>query len=186
MIAHSLKSRCAGFSLIEVIIAMGIVGFIIPVILGVQATFSYSSTRAMDRSDVASMSHSLELYLNGRVPDPSSSATVPFSTVYGWVYAARQAPGKAQVIYGYKANASHTDYIFSQSPPTGNVEGRLLAIEILAPEQKVLPDDLLGSDSATYSKACLPLKVSVHVLADPFQKRTAGTFMDAYPVVVSR
>lgn len=180
------RPRLAGFSLSEVIIALGIIAFAIPLVLAVQGIFSSNSSQTMNRGELASVTSSLQLYLNGRVLDPGSAATVSFNTVYGWVYSARQSPGSPKVIYGYKTSASESDYTFSQTAPAGNIDGRLLVAEILPPERNVLPDNLLVPDSASYSKACLPMKVALHILPIPSQKRTSASLVDSYPMVISR
>ncbi len=186
MNAHPKNHNSLGFSLVEVVLAVGIVAFAIPAVLGVLAVFSSSSASTMDRGEVASAANSLQLYLNGKVRDPATSSNVPFATVYGWTYAARQAPASAQVIYAYKTNATQSGYILSQSAPAGTIEGKMLVAEILAPETRILPAATLVSASSNYSKAYLPLKVSIHALSSASQPRTAATLVDSYPMAISQ
>ena len=175
-----------GFSLVEVVIALGIVALAIPAIIGVLAVASSSSSSTIDRGEVASAADALRLYLNGKVKDPVTSASVPFATVYGWVYASRQSPASAQVIYAYKTNANQTDYIFSQTPPAGVFVGKMLAAEIRAPETNVLPSNLLPGDAAQYSKSYLSLKASIYALSATTQQVSPATFVDSYPMTISR
>lgn len=170
----------SGFSLIEVVIAVGIVAFAIPSVLGVMAVFSSSSSATMDRGEAASVADSLQLYLSGKV-DP-----LPFATVYGWTYAARQNESNAQVIYAYKTDANQSDYRFSQTPPSGAIDGKLLAARILAPDPRVLPDTALVGDSANYAKAYLPIKVSIYALSTPSQPLSPASLVDSYPIVISK
>lgn len=186
MNAHRKNCSSLGFSLVEVVLALGILAFTIPAIIGVMAVFSSSSSSTMDRGEAASALNALQLYLSGKVRDPATSSNVPFATVYSWTYAARQAPASAQVIYGYKTNAAQTDYTFSQREPAGSIEGKLLAVEILAPETRILPSAAFASGSSNYSRAYLPLKVSIHALSSASQPRTAATLVDSYPVVISQ
>ncbi len=180
MNAHPNNHTSSGFSLVEVIIAVGIVAFAIPAVLGVMAVFSSSSAATMDRGEAASAANALQLYLSGKVTN------LPFATVYGWTYSARQTPANAQVIYAYKTNLSQSDYSFSQTPPTEAIEGKLLAAEILAPDTRVLPSATLVSDSSLYTKSYLPIKVSIYALSSPAQPRTPTTFVDSYPMVISK
>lgn len=180
MNAHPNHHTSSGFSLVEVVIAVGIVAIAIPSVLGVMAVFSSSSSATMGRGEAASAANSLHLYLSGKVTD------LPFATVYGWTYSARQSPASAQVIYAYKTNQSQTDYSFSQAAPTGAIEGKLLAAEILAPDTRVLPSAALVSDSSLYSRAYLPINVSIYALSTPAQPRTPATFVDSYPMVISK
>lgn len=180
MNAHPNNPTGSGFSLVEVVIAVGIVAFAIPSVLGVMAVFSSSSASTMDRGEAASVANSLQLYLSGKVTN------LPFSTVYGWTYSARQDPANAQVIYAYKTNSSQTDYSFSQTAPTGTIEGKLLAAKILAPDARVLPSATLVSDSSLYTKAYLPIKVSIYALSTPAQPLTPANFVDSYPMVISK
>jgi len=167
---------------------VAIAGFAIPVVLGVQSLCSSSSTLMVDRAEAASAARPLDLYLNGRIRDAKLNTVVPFATVYGWVCTARNAPAKAQVIYGYRTSTTQSDYIFSQTKPDTSVafDGRLLAVEILAPDVKIIPDILLPKDSASYSKACLPVKVAIHALTSASQSVTGANLVDTYPLVVSR
>jgi Tfp pilus assembly protein PilV len=181
------KNHCTlGFSLVEVVLAVGIVAFAIPAVLGVMAVFSSSSSSTMDRGEAASAANLLQLYLSGKVMDPTTSASVPFATVQGWVHAARQSPSNAQVIYAYKTNATQSEYTLSQRVPTGTIEGKMLAAEILAPETRILPAATLVSSSSNYSKAYLPLKVSIHAISSASQPLTAATLVDSYPIVISQ
>ncbi len=180
MNAHPNKHPSAGFSLIEIVIAVGIVAFAIPSVLGVMAVFSSSSSATMDRGEAASVANSLQLYLSGKVTN------LPFATIYGWTYAARQNPANAQVIYAYKSDASQSDYSFSQTPPNGAIEGKLLAAEILAPDPRVLPAAALVSDNANYAKAYLPIKVAIYALSTPAQPLTPASFVDSYPMVIPK
>jgi type II secretory pathway pseudopilin PulG len=180
MNANLKNHRSSGFSLVEVVLAIGIVAIAIPSVLGVMAVFSSSSSATMGRGEAASAANSLQLYLSGKVTN------LPFATVYGWTYAARQSPANAQVIYAFKTNASQTDYSFSQVAPTGTIEGKLLAAEILAPDTRILPSAALVSNSALYTKAYLPIKVSIYALSASAQPRTPATFVDSYPMVISK
>ncbi|MCX6972288.1 MAG: hypothetical protein NTV93_19360 [Verrucomicrobia bacterium] len=186
MNAHPRNHSSLGFSLVEVVLAVGIVAVAIPAVLGVMAVFSSSSSSTMDRGEAFSAASSLQLYLSGKVRDPATSSNVPFATVYGWTYAARQAPASAQVIYAYKTNAAQAGYTISRSAPAGTVGGKVLAAEILAPETRILPSSTLVSASSNYSKAYLPLKVSIHALSSASQPRTAATLVDSYPMVISQ
>lgn len=186
MNAQPKNYSSGGFSLVEVVLAVGIIAIAVPAVLGVMAAFSSSSSSTMDRGEAGSAANSLQLYLSGKVRDSATSANVPFATVYGWTYAARQSPASAQVIYAYKTNAAQSDYTFSQRAPTGTIEGKLLAAEIHAPETRILPSAAFTGASSDYSKAYLPLKVSIHALSSASQPRTAATLVDSYPMVISR
>ena len=153
----SPKPPTSGFSLIEVVIALGVVAFVIPAIMGMFAIFSTSSAGAMNRGEAASVVKAVQVYLNGKVKDQGTSAKVPFETAYQWVYEASESSARAKVLYAYKTAATQADYLVSQRKPAGSVEGKFLGVKIPHAREQAPPADVLVSDSTSYGKSYLPL-----------------------------
>jgi type II secretory pathway pseudopilin PulG len=202
---NQVQHRAAAFSLVEVIIAVGIVALAIPSLLAVFGFFSDVSVSTNDRDDAESVTRAVMLFLENEAGNTSASDTTidaagSFATVYQWVVAARGNPDDATVLYAYKPRISdsgstgtgETDsgYVASATPPTedqvSSFDGRIMAVEIHAPETNILPDTVLVPDVSNYVRAYLPMKLEIYALFSATEERTNTKLVETFPVVLSR
>ena len=183
------RSRDAsGFSLIEVVIALGLVALAIPLIMGMFGSFSKYSVEIRDRDDIKSVVNEVSLYLENEADLESGGDS--FTTVYEWVLKASQNQDDAKVLYAYKPTGSDSGYTVSVTPPLDREisasDGRIMAVEIMAPPETVLSKAELNSDVSNYGKAYLPLELHIYALSIAVGPRTKVNFLDSFPVVLPR
>ena len=186
------KSHTAGFSLIEVLIAVGLVAVAIPSILGLFGYYSQISVNNQDREDASSVVSAIHIYLENEAANEAANGdSSSFATVYEWVYDARQDPEEATVLYAYKDRDNDSHFTVSVDPPDEDgdldrIDGRILAVEIQAPDETVLPEADFVANWSEYRKAYLPLKMKIYALSASVEPRTGANFIDSFPVVLSR
>jgi prepilin-type N-terminal cleavage/methylation domain-containing protein len=171
-----------GFTLVEVVVAVGIVAIAIPAILGTLGIFSRVSDGLVTRWDTAAVMSRFSLYLDGMLVDAARGDTVAFDDVYGWVRNASADPPVNQVLYAYKTDVNQAGYSISRNAPVNLVTwGKILAAEVHAPTSEMVSEGALVADAADYEKCYLPLQLQVHALSGPAQttQRTAATYVDA-------
>lgn len=190
------KPTC-GFSLIEVAVALGVIAFTIPALLGMFAIFSDTTGEVQDYVEVAASLGSLQHYLDGMAKEPTSlpgaitqeelDGRVSFERVYSWVYRARIDESSAEVLYAYREAVLPGQYIVSLAAPNqAEVEGKVLAMKIIPAPATVVPHSEITSDVTDYTRAYLPMRVAVHSLSGGAEEPSTLNFVDSYPIAIAR
>lgn len=193
----------AGFSLLEVVIALAVVALAVPVMFGLFSFFSQTSANAVNHEEAARAFTAVSLYLNGNSLDAdtkiplggSSTSNTPgayFTTVLNWVQGGTQV-----LLFVYKSSDPTTasQYQVSQTPPgTGTWTGTLLIAQITSlymDKKNTVPFLPSATMSATpYTKGYIPVEVALY--ARPSGSMPAGaapsanSLIDTYPAVVLR
>jgi hypothetical protein len=184
--ALSRKREHSALSLVEVVLALGIVAFSILTIVGLLGGFAKVSSATAGREEAAAAAlNSIQLCLEGKAPDSANSAPISFTTVYDWVRTARTSPAMAKILYAYRDSPNPDGYLVSQTPPTGQFNGKIMAALILAPDLTILPDSQLVNTASAYNKSYLPLRIEIHALSSPSESLSATNLVDTYPSVIS-
>jgi hypothetical protein len=183
--ALSRKHQHSALSLVEVVLALGIVAFSILTIVGLLSGFAKVSSATAGREEAAAALNCIQLCLEGKAPDSANSAPISFTTVYDWVRTARTSPAMAKILYAYRDSANPDGYLVSQTPPTGQFNGKIMAALILAPDLTILPDSQLVSTASAYNKSYLPLRIEIHALSSSSENLSATNLVDTYPSVIS-
>jgi len=206
------KKKTDAFSLVELVLALAIVAVAVPVMIALIGYFSRTSADVVNREEAYRAFSAVSLYLNGRQGDSSGTSastttTIPFSTVAGWVLAAQTTPqpnGKGQLLYAYKTPGSTIGYLVSQTAPTTAVDGMIMVAEI-KPAVSNTPTTITSATTLTATAALatsgtvsanakpyLPLEVALYAVSSSQQTAawSAGTVtptpIDTYPLVVNR
>ena len=164
-----------GFSLVEVVIALGLVAIAIPTLMGMFSFFSNISTSTRDRSDIDSVTNAIQIFLE----------TSSFPAVYQWIKDARQSPENVSVIYVYKSINDDQIYTTSSTPPREDeitiLDGRIMAVELHAPGETLLPEATLGSDVSEYGKAYLPITLKIYAVVGVTHEPTRSNYLESVP-----
>lgn len=182
-----------GFSLIEVVIALGIVAVTLPLILGVFARLSSSTDRVRDLHDVETVLAAVKNYM-----ETDDATTDRFAEVYGWITSSRgssDSPGKVLYVYRPATTSSSdigeiTPFVVSESVPDRDdvniIEGRLIAVEVHAPQETVLSDANLPASVNDYPKAYLPMQLDLFVATPGERNEELGQPFESLPFVLKR
>lgn len=177
-----------GFSLSEVVIALALVAVSIPTIISLFGTFTNLSGEIRGRDELGAIVNEVTLYLENEAG--SLDDVNHFDKVYEWVKQASEGVDQAQVLYYYLSAADSTDYKVSPAKPgddeISSLDGRIVAIELLAPQGSILSSDDIGTDISAYNKAYLPLELHIYGLASPVDQPSKGNYLDTFPIVLSR
>lgn len=183
------EKRCA-FSLVEVMIAVGIVAFTVTVSVGLISTFMASSRDNRDRSEIAAALNGLRSYLQEKVG---------FDTCYSWA-ANDSAPELVYVTY--RANEStgapngdssfvHSVWFDPASPPYPISqlevarEGRWVKARLTYAEN-LMPDGTTATGSTgDFPHAHLIFEVGLAVVAQPTFPVPPRPTLES-PIVVNR
>jgi prepilin-type N-terminal cleavage/methylation domain-containing protein len=174
---HSLlgQSRPPGFSLVEVVIALGILGVTAPVMTGLIGSIQQTSERITDQQEVSRARDTVALFLAGKWPDATSGNRVSFAQWIPW------AAGQKRLVYVFRTAAASPQQAVSLTPPTGPIDGKLFVAELVPPATAGV--NLLGPEVPNY----LPLSVAFYrtspgakVPVDPANR------VAAYPMVCSQ
>ena len=179
------KRQHSALTLVEVVLALGIVAFSILTIVGLLGGFAKVSSATACREEAAAALNVIQLYLDGKAPDSANSSPIAFTTVYNWVRAARTSPATAQILYAHRDSANPDGYLVSQTPPTDQFDGKIMAAFILAPDLTILPDSQLAGTPSAYNKSYLPLRIEIHALSSPAENLSAANLVDTFPSVIS-
>lgn len=192
---HGQEKGCpGGFSLIEVVIAVGLVAVAIPTLLGMFGYFSEISVTVRDRDDIEAVAGAVQVFLETGAGKDAGSGALPaagtFAAVYDWVYKARQDPDRATVVYAYHHRGKDAVYTVSTVPPGEDeislLDGRIMAVEIHPPGERMLPSSSLDANVSNYRKAYLPLELEIFALSTAEETRSPANFIDSLPTVLFR
>ena len=182
-----------GFTLIEVVLALGIFAVAIPAVIGMIGIFSSSTQSMLESGATTSAVSVFEPYLNGEMQDVDKSlngemqdvdkSSVSFAKAYGWAYEART--GTETVIYAYKESRDQAEHFISQKAPTTH-DGPILAAKVLPVASNLLPADKFVASPSAYTQSYLPLKLEIHALSSASETLTPENFVTSYPMVLSR
>lgn len=185
----------------EVVIALALVGIALPAILGTILYLSDSSTSSRDLHEIDTIASSVELYLANGSSESGEDIVLGgnFSQVYQWVHAARQDDANAKVLFAYRPfigdndnNPSDEDATFitsSKEPQESEIsrfDGRIMAIELHAADETILPNDAFPGTVASYEKAYLPMRLDIYAVANSEQPRDQTNFIESIPYVLKR
>lgn len=171
-----------GFTLIEVVLALGIFAVAIPAVIGMIGIFSSSTQSMLESGATTSAVSVFEPYLNGEMQDVDKSS-VSFAKAYDWAYEART--GTETVIYAYKESWDQAEHFISQKAPTTH-DGPILAAKVLPVASNLLPADKFVASPSAYTQSYLPLKLEIHALSSASETLTPENFVTSYPMVLSR
>ena len=127
----SWTRRQTGFSLIEVVIALGIAGMAATLMITVCGKLSENSGSVTDRAEASRVLDAVSLHLQRSLPDAANETVPDFSVIQEWV--ARPA-SNLQRLYSYRSNADPGQILVSRvMPAAGSVEGKLFVAQIAPP-----------------------------------------------------
>ncbi len=175
-----------GFSLIEVVLAVGVVAFAIIAIIALFGSSLESSRQVTDEDEALGIVRALPAFLQQQ----------GFNTVYGWIVASSTTPTGAATLYGYNivptplnattavADSAQMAVIYSSTNPSltsgatayQTRAGRLFAIQLsmspnmaihsgTAPNASIITQPTasqLPSSSASYGESILPVHASLY------------------------
>lgn len=118
------SAGCRGFSLIEIVLAIGIISFSLVAILGLFGSSLRSNNETISLHEMMGVSRSVSDFLSST--NPASGAG--FSNVYGWVQSPSSEPGIYSFVQenGQITNGIGSDVAFVSS--TAKRSGRLFRI----------------------------------------------------------
>lgn len=118
----------AGFSLIEVVIAIGLVAFACTAILGVNGMLSTNSRSVTDRQEASRVLDAVSAYLRRSVPDAADQKVPSFQQIQTWATA-------RQKLYAYRSiNDTDPDRILiSQTAPASSLLRDKMFVAEMAP-----------------------------------------------------
>ncbi len=159
------RKPLSAFSLIEVIIAVGILGLAIPAILGMLTISGQNSTVVVDHQEAAGVLESTSLYLRGQLPDANASTTyATVANVLSW-------RNNSTPLYAYRQSSSQDIKISTTRPTDFTVIDRRLYIVILsqAPgDTSRFPDAssyITFQTTAAVTDAYLPMTLTLYAAA---------------------
>jgi len=178
-------SKNSAFTLIEVVIAIGIFAIAFPAILGTFSLFSQLSNDIFVMNDCAELVDVGNLFLNGNKLDDETGEQLTFDKVYGWIFAARQNKTNATTIYAYAKDVNNTVWYMSQTIPE-EYYGNIMPIKIQAPIVSLLSNTDFVEDPIKCKKTGIPLSLNFWT-PNPVGTITKGSrIIKSYPMVLSR
>lgn len=181
----------AGFSLVEIVLAVGIIGVALLAIFGLFSTALRSNAETMSQQEVLGLSRSFTDFLR------STNGGAGFTNVYGWV----RNPSSAPEVYAFAmTNGVFTNGIIGSSMTEdviGRRPGRLYRMVLsLSPNMPIqsggtnimrpLADNLPANVAAYTNDALLAVQVRAFVVGGPGVPLTNLTPVFTYDTTVFR
>lgn len=166
----------AGFSLIEVVIAMAVVAVTATAILGVCGRLSTNTGSVIDRREASRVLDAFASYLRRSTPDGVSTNVPSFAAVQSWATT-------RQKLYAYRT-VTEPDRISisTNAPSAANTTGKLFVAEIAPPTSAFTPASGNGTASKPYATMLINLFANSPGATSPVDPAAKlGTYPMAVP-----